>query len=326
MKRVLSGITSSNDPTIGNYIGAIRHWTAVEDTQDSFFFIANLHAITTRQDPAHLRDCTLNNVAWLLAAGLNPDRNTIFVQSQVSAHAELAWILNNYTMVGELARMTQYKDKTARFGSEGQVAGLFDYPVLMAADILLYDIDEVPVGHDQIQHIELTRDIAQRFNTAYGPTFRLPKPVQAEFGTRIMKLDNPEVKMSKSDPGPGTIYLSDSSEAISDKIKRAVTDSGTEVRTGADKPALTNLIQIYAAFSGQGPQQIEQRYKGKGYSEFKAELANLVVDKLTTLQTDFHHIRDNEKALTDAIEAGNAKARSYADVKLTEVKQKVGLL
>ncbi len=325
-KRILSGITSSNNPTLGNYIGAIRHWVAVQDKQESFYFIANSHAITVRQDPELLREHTLNNYAWLLACGLDPDKNTIFVQSMIPAHAELAWILNNYTTVGELSRMTQYKDKSARYGEEGQVAGLFDYPVLMAADILLYDTAEVPVGHDQLQHIELTRTIAARFNNIYGPTFILPKAVSADFGTRIMKLDDPMAKMSKSDPGPGTVYLEESADQVLNKVKRAITDSGDEVRTGADKPALTNLIHIYAALGDQTPSQVESKFKNATYSVFKQELAELIVDKITTIQQKYNKLRKNEATLLQTIEKGNSKASLIADKKLDLVKKSIGLL
>ena len=327
MKRVLSGITSTNIPTLGNYLGAISRWAKVDDSQDNFFFIANSHAITTRQDPKLLRERTLDNFAWLLACGVDPDKNTIFVQSMIPAHAELAWILNNYTMVGELNRMTQYKDKAARYGVEGQTVGLYDYPVLMAADILLYDANSVPVGADQVQHLELTRDIATRFNNIYGEVFTIPQADTAEHGARIMKLDDPGAKMSKSDPGAGTIYLSDLEDVIRDKVKRAVTDSSDVVGTGEDRPALTNLVTIFALLTDQTPSEIVTSYADtKGYAQFKEDLANVIVDKLTTLQANFDKIRSNEGELLHAIASGSSKAETIAEEKIAVVKKKVGLL
>ena len=327
MKRVLSGITSTNIPTLGNYLGAISRWAKVDDSQDNFFFIANSHAITTRQDPKLLRERTLDNFAWLLACGVDPDKNTIFVQSMIPAHAELAWILNNYTMVGELNRMTQYKDKAARYGVEGQTVGLYDYPVLMAADILLYDANSVPVGADQVQHLELTRDIATRFNNIYGEVFTIPQADTAEHGARIMKLDDPGAKMSKSDPGAGTIYLSDLEDVIRDKVKRAVTDSSDVVGTGEDRPALTNLVTIFALLTDQTPSEIVTSYADtKGYAQFKEDLANVIVDKLTTLQANFDKIRSNEGELLHTIASGNSKAETIAKEKIAVVKKKVGLL
>ncbi|MBI2798337.1 tryptophan--tRNA ligase [Candidatus Saccharibacteria bacterium] len=325
-KRVVSGITSSNIPTIGNYLGAMVRW-AQEQDEDKLYFIANSHAITVRQKADHLRNCSLDSYVWLIAGGLDPDKCIIFIQSMVPAHTELAWILNNYTTMGELNRMTQYKDKTARFGEAGQLAGLFDYPVLMAADILLYDADEVPTGEDQKQHIELTRNIAERFNNLHGEVFKLPKPGIDEVGARIMNIADPSKKMSKSDPGPGTVYLKDTSEEVITKFKKAVTDSGSEVKYDkAKKPAVSNLLEIYHGFSGKPIEEIENKYRGKGYGDFKKDLGELVAGKLEELQAKFNKIRSNESELMRIIESGNVKASKIANKKLEQIKQTIGLL
>ncbi len=242
MKRVLSGIRANSDLTLGNYLGALKPWVELQSSNDQeteyFFFVPNLHSLIARPDPGSLRDNTLSNVAWFLAAGLDPAKVTLFVQSQVPAHAELAWIFNNYVTMGELNRMTQFKDKSRTSGAEGQLVGLYTYPTLMAADILLYDTNEVPVGSDQRQHVELARDIGERFNNLYGPTFTLPRAVLPDVGHRIMNLQDPTSKMSKSDEdGSGNLMLSDSPDVLRQKIKRAVTDSGNEITLDTEKAA-----------------------------------------------------------------------------------------
>ena len=323
--RVFTGIQPSGELTIGNYIAVLRHLSGYQEEHDSIYFVVNLHAISVRQDPELLQKRTLDVLAWFLAAGVDPDKTILAIQSMIPAHAELAWILNNYTTMGELSRMTQFKDKSHKGNTEGELVGLFDYPVLMAADILLYDTEVVPVGDDQKQHVELTRDIAERFNNLYGDTFVIPRVVTPDFGTRIMSLSDPTKKMSKSDPN-SYIKLLDDETTIRSKVARAVTDSGDEIRTGADKPALTNLIHIYAAFADQTPQQIEKEFVSKNYGEFKNALADLIVVKLTTMQERFNRIRHAEIQLNTIIQAGNAKASAIADRKLVQVKAKIGLL
>lgn len=329
MKTVFSGLKPSGDMTIGNYLGAMRHWPlAQKEGVRTIFFVPNEHAITVRQDPDLLRKRTLDLVAWLLAVGVDQDKSIILVQSMVPAHTELGWILDNYVTMGELNRMTEYKDKAQKLGPDGQVAGLFTYPVLMAADILLYDTHEVPVGEDQTQHIELTRDIANRFNKLYGETFVLPKAVKPVTGARIMSLDDPTRKMSKSDSPDSFIMLAEPAEGIRKKIKRAVTDSdNTVLYDKENKPALSNLIEIYYGFSsGMSIEDIEKKYTGVGYGDFKSELAELVVTKLGELQDRFETVRSNEDELMRIIEQGNEKAREIANKKLGEVKTKIGLL
>lgn len=326
MKRVLSGIKPSGDMTIGNYLGAMQRWPEGQDTSESIFFVANLHAITARQDSEELKKRTYDLVAWFLTVGLDPDKSIICVQSMLPAHAELAWILNNYTTLGELNRMTQFKDKAGKAGAEGQLVGLYDYPVLMAADILLYDADEVPVGDDQVQHVELTRDIASRFNNLYGETFKLPKAVLGEVSRRIMSLDDPAKKMSKSDATASYIGLDEARDEVIRKFKRAVTDSGSTIEATDNKPAVTNLLEIYSGFSGKSIEQIESDYVGAGYGQFKQDLGELVADKLEQLQTVFAGYRGDEVKLDGIIAAGNAKAGKLANQKLEQAKQKIGLL
>ena len=330
MKTVLSGPKPSGDLHIGNYLGALRHWPNNQDKQRSIFFIPNLHAITVRQDPQELRKRTYDIVAWLLSIGIDPVKypNTIIsVQSMVPEHTQLGWILNNYTTMGELSRMTQYKDKLKTIGSEGQLVGYFDYPVLMAADILLYDTNEVPVGEDQVQHIELTRDIAGRFNKLYGETFVLPKAVLPESGSRIMSLDDPTKKMSKTDHPDSYVMLEDKPEDVINKFKIAVTDSGDKIYFDKQsKGAISNLLDIYSGFSCDSIPDIEKKYANKGYGEFKKDLGKLVAEKLSSLQIEYNKIRNNEALLIKIIEEGNVKASKLASKKLMEVKEKIGLL
>jgi len=325
-RRVLSGIQPSGTPTLGNYVGAIKRWARDQSQSESFFPIVNLHAITIRQDPAELANNTLDTAAWLLAVGIDPSQSVLFVQSQVAAHSQLGWILNNYATYGELGRMTQFKDKSQKLGPEGQLAGLFDYPVLMAADVLLYDIDEVPVGEDQKQHVELMRDIATRFNNLYGPVFKVPTPTMEE-GARIMNLQRPDQKMSKSDKDDaGVVYLSDSPDVVRQKISRAVTDSGSTIEASADKPAVTNLLTIFAAISDKTIAALEADYAGKGYGAFKSDLAELVAVELSNLQAKFSVISADRDKLLATLDDGRDRAAAIADDKLAQVKAKIGLL
>lgn len=328
MKTVFSGLKPSGDMTIGNYLGAMKNWPTYQQAGTrTIFFVPNSHAITVRQDSKLLKKRTLDLVAWLLTVGIDPEKSIILVQSMVPAHAELCWILNNYVTIGELSRMTEFKAKSKKVGPDGQLVGLFEYPVLMAADILLYDSNEVPVGADQTQHIELTRDIAGRFNKLYGDTFIVPKAIIPKTGARIMGLDDPENKMSKSDHPDSFIMLSESAESITKKFKRAVTDSDSNIKYNKEsKPAISNLLEIYAGFSGKSIEVIEKEYIGKGYGDFKSDLGELVANKLSDLQTTFERYRSNKAELMNIIETGNAKASLIANKKLSEVKEKLGLL
>ncbi len=318
---------------MGNYLGAIKRWVELQPAEpaqaeaEHFFFIPNLHALTARTEPSALRRDTLSNAAWLIAAGLDPSRVTLFVQSQIPAHSELAWIFNNYVTMGELGRMTQFKDKSQKTGPEGQVVGMFTYPALMAADILLYDADEVPVGEDQKQHVELTRDIAERFNNVYGPVFKVPVPTIPEVGSRIMNLQNPHAKMSKSDDDQsGNIMLADSTDVMERKIMRAVTDSGSEVRAADDKPAVTNLLHIYSAVTGRPVAAIESDYAGQGYGQFKADLAQAVTRHLAPIQFRHAQLMGEERELLAILNTGRERAATIAEEKLSQVKQVLGLL
>lgn len=327
MKTIFSGLKPSGDMTIGNYLGAMKYWPKDQDKHRTIFFIPNLHAITVRQDPELLKQRTFDLVAWLMTVGVDPEKSIILVQSMVSEHAELAIILNNYVTMGEMSRMTQYKDKAKKASPEGLLVGFFDYPALMAADILLYDSNEVPVGEDQVQHVELTRDIANRFNKLYGSTFVLPQAIAPKTGKRIMSLDDPTQKMSKSDHPDSAIALMESSDSTISKFKRAVTDSDNSiVYDKSNKPAISNLLEIYAGFADIGIEDIEKRYDGKGYGEFKQDLGELVASKLDKLQQKYKTIRSNEADLMQIIEQGNAKAEQIANKKLKEVKEKIGLL
>ena len=327
MKTVFSGLKPTGEMTIGNYLGAMKHWPARQEDARAIFFVPNSHAITVRQHPDELRRRTLDLVAWLLTVGIDAKKSIILVQSMVPAHAELMWILDNYVTMGELSRMTQFKDKSKKTSSEGQLVGLFNYPVLMAADILLYDSDEVPVGEDQVQHVELTRDIANRFNKLYGPTFKIPKAVVPKHGARIKGLDDPKLKMSKSDHPDSYVALGESAESVIKKFKRAVTDSDTTIRHDIkNKPAISNLLEIYAGFDDISVAEAEMKFDGKGYGDFKQALGELVAEKLSELQAKFEQHRSNEAELHKIIASGNTKAAKIANAKLQEVKQKVGLL
>lgn len=328
---VLSGIQPSGRLTLGNYLGAIKNWVPLADTHDCYYMLVDLHAITVRQDPALLRDRCLEFITLYLACGLDPARNVLFVQSQVPAHAQLGWLLNCYTQMGELNRMTQYKDKSAKHAENINV-GLFDYPVLMAADILLYDATGVPVGDDQKQHLELTRDVAQRFNNIYGPpdkpTFTVPEPMIPPVGARIMGLQEPTAKMSKSgDAETDALYLLDAPDVITRKIKRAVTDLGNEVRFDLrDKPGISNLLSILAATTGRSIGVIEAEFAGQGYGRLKGAVAEAVVECLRPVQARYAELRGDESALLAVLRDGAQRASAVADRTLARAYRAVGLL
>ena len=325
--RVFSGTQPSGTLHLGNYLGAIRNYVAMQETHDCVYCVVDLHAITVRQQRAELRRNTLDVANAYLAAGLDPERSIIIVQSHVPQHSELAWILNTVTYMGELRRMTQFKDKTAGAEGESVAVGLFDYPVLMAADILLYRADAVPVGEDQKQHVELTRDLAERFNNAFGKTFVVPEPIIRTEGGRVMALDDPAKKMSKSAGSEASyIALLDTPDVIRRKIKRAVTDSGTEVRPGPDKPALSNLLEIYRIFSGETEEAIVERFAGKGYADFKADLADVVVDGLTPLQARVRELEADRGFVFGVLKDGAERAEAIAGRTMQRVRERVGLV
>jgi len=323
MKRIFSGAQPTNQLHLGNYLGALRNWVHLQHEYESFFCVVDLHAITIQQDPKSLAAKTRELARIYLAAGIDPQVSTIFVQSDVAEHAELAWLLNCVTRVSELDRMTQFKEK-GRKQRENTSVGLFDYPVLMAADILLYQTDLVPVGEDQKQHLELTRDIAIRFNRDYGGIFKVPDPYIPKVGARIMSLDDPAKKMSKSDENPnGSILLLDEKDAVSHKFKRAVTDSGTEIRFDESRPAITNLLTIFQLLTNQSPEEIETHFAGKGYGQLKTELAEVTIDFLTPFQERMRNISDAE--LDRILARGAERARGIARVTLDEAKARMGL-
>lgn len=326
MTRVLSGIQPTGDLHLGNYLGAIRRWVEDQDRQDAFYCVVDLHAMTAQHDPAQLRDGTLEVATILLACGLDPQRVTLFVQSHVHEHSELTWLLNCVASMGELSRMTQFKEKSE--GREFVSVALFDYPVLQAADILVYAADEVPVGEDQIQHIELTRDLAQRFNHRYGETLKLPKATVPKAGARIMDLQLIDKKMSKSLDSPrGTLLLLDPPATIAKKIRSAVTDSGSEVRADpVEKAGITNLLDMYSAVTGEDVATIEERYVGRGYGDFKGDLAGLVVELLTPVQERYHELRVDRDEVLAALRVGADKAREVASETLARAKDALGLL
>jgi tryptophanyl-tRNA synthetase len=324
-KRVFSGIQPTGDVHIGNYLGAIRHWAAMQDDYDNIFCIVDLHAITVSTEPAALKANIRELSGLLMAAGIDPEKSILFVQSHVPAHSELAWILNCYTPMGWMQRMTQYKEK-AQQQKEQVSVGVFDYPALMAADILLYNTDSVPVGEDQKQHVEITRDIAQRFNSIYGETFKLPEPLIASVGSRIMGLEDPTKKMSKSEGKEGqAIGLLDPPDAIHSKIMKATTDSLREIRFDEDRPGIYNLLTIYQAFTSMNNKDIEAKFEGKGYSVFKKELAEVAVEGLRPLQESYHKLTAEPGYIDSILEAGAARARPMAEKKLTEVQSRIGL-
>jgi tryptophanyl-tRNA synthetase len=323
MKRIFSGVQPTGNVHLGNYLGALRNWVTLQREYESFFCIVNLHAITTRQDPKLLAEKSRELARVYLAVGIDPDVSTIFIQSDAPEHTELTWILNCIARMSELERMTQFKEK-ARKQRENVGVGVFDYPVLMAADILLYQTDLVPVGEDQKQHLELTRDLAVRFNRDYGETFRVPDPFIPKVGARIMSLSDPANKMSKSDDDAnGCVRLLDEPDSIQRKFKRAVTDSGTEIKFDPSRPAITNLLTIYQLLTGQSPDEIEAHFSDRGYAQLKQGLADATIEFLNPLQQRVRAIDDEQ--LTAILEKGAAKARGIAKITLEAVKEKMGL-
>lgn len=324
-KRVFSGIQPSGNLHIGNYLGALKNWVASQESYENVFCIVDLHAITVPQDPKILRQKIRELAGIYFAAGIDPKQSIVFVQSHVCAHAELAWILNCFTPMGWAERMTQFKEKSGD-QKERVSVGLFDYPVLMAADIMLYDTDEVPVGEDQRQHVEITRDIAQRFNSIYGDTFRLPDAVIPKAGARIMDLLEPTKKMSKSDDRPGhTIKLLASTDEIRAAIMGAATDSSKEISFDINRPGVYNLLEIYEGVTGLIRSDIEAKFDGKGYGEFKKELSEKVIEYLEPFQRRYWELMEDPNNIDSLLKDGADKARLIADKKLGEVKSKVGL-
>jgi tryptophanyl-tRNA synthetase len=325
MKKIFSGAQPTGNVHLGNYLGALRNWVALQREYESFFCIVNLHAITVPQDPKVLAAKSRDLARIYLAVGIDPDSSTVFVQSDVPQHTELAWLLNCVTRMSELERMTQFKDK-ARKQAENVAVGYFDYPVLMAADILLYQTDLVPVGEDQKQHLELTRDIAVRFNRDYGETFRVPDPFIPKVGARIMSLADPAKKMSKSDDDSeaGCIMLLDEADAVRRKFKRAVTDSGTEIRFDAARPAINNLLTIYHLLTGKSSAEIEEHFGGQGYGKLKEELADVTIEFLKPFQERVHAIDDAK--LDEILERGAAHAESIAARTMSQAKANMGLV
>jgi len=326
-KIMLSGIKPSGDLTLGSYLGAIKNWSARAEEFDCYYFMADLHAITVRQNPADLRRRTLEQLAQYIACGLDPQKNTLFIQSHVPQHAELGWVLNCYTMFGELSRMTQFKDKSAK-NTENINGGLFTYPALMAADILIYQADYVPVGEDQKQHVELTRDIAQRFNAIYGDVFKLPEPYIPEIGARVMSLADPTKKMSKSeDEDAGRICLMDRPEDIMRMFKRAVTDSDASVRyDSAEKKGISNLMSIYSAATGKTFEEIEGEFAGRGYGEFKAAVGEAVVELLRPMREEAERLLKDKAYLESVYRDGAERAGRVASRTLNKVYKKIGLV
>ena len=326
-KRMLSGIKPSGSLTLGSYVGAIRNWKDRADEFDCYYFMADLHTITVRQNPADLRRRSLEQLAQYIACGIDPEKNVLFLQSHIHQHAELGWVLNCYTMFGELSRMTQFKDKSAK-NADNINGGLFTYPALMAADILLYQADLVPVGEDQRQHVELTRDIARRFNGVYGEVFKVPEPYIPKVGARVMSLANPEAKMSKSeDEDPGRVTLMDKPEDIMRLFKRAVTDCDTEVRYDWDnKKGISNLMSIYAAATGRTYAQIEAEFAGRGYGDFKKTVGEAVVEMLRPIREEATRLLADKAYLQKVCAEGAEKASYVAEKTLRKVYKKVGFV
>ncbi|HHW25151.1 MAG TPA: tryptophan--tRNA ligase [Bacillota bacterium] len=325
-KIIFSGIQPSGVLTLGNYLGAMRNWTKLQDEADCLYCVVDLHAITVRQVPAELRRHTYETLALLVASGLDPDKNILFVQSHVPAHTQLAWVLNCFSMFGELSRMTQFKEKSAKH-SDNINAGLFTYPTLMAADILLYQTDLVPVGQDQKQHLELARDIAIRFNNIYGETFRVPEGYIPQTGAKIMSLADPTKKMSKSDENENAVIsLLDPRDVIIRKFKRAVTDSGNEIRRGEGKEGIGNLMTIYSCFTGKTDEEIEREFAGKGYGEFKMAVAEVTADGLKPIQDKFAELMAEKTYLEEIMKTGAERAAKIAARTLSKVYRKVGFV
>ena len=323
-KRILSGIQSSGFLTLGNYIGALKNWGTLQDDYDCYYCVADLHSITVRQNPAEFRKRAMEIFTIYLASGIDPEKSALFFQSHVSAHAELSWILNCYTYMGELQRMTQFKDKAAKH-ADNINSGLFTYPVLMAADILLYQADLVPVGKDQLQHLEITRDIAGRFNGIYGDVFKIPEAYVGKMGAKVMSLADPTSKMSKSDPNPnGYIAILDDKDTIMRKFKRAVTDSEGEIVYREGKDGINNLLTIYCVLTGKTMDEAQREFEGKGYGEFKTAVAEVTADSLAPLQEKFRQLLTDKEYLQKIYRAGAEKAAHTAYKTLRKVYKKVG--
>ena len=324
-KKVLfSGMQATGNLTLGNYLGALKNWVTLSDEYECFYSVVDMHSITVRQDPAVLRKRARALLTLYIAAGLDPEKNCIYYQSHVSGHAELAWILDCFTYMGELNRMTQFKDKAAKH-ADNINAGLFTYPVLMAADILLYQADVVPVGIDQMQHLELTRDIAQRFNGIYGDVFTIPEAYIGKVGAKIMILQDPSKKMSKSDENPnGSIYLMDDPDTIMRKFKRAVTDSEGQILYRDEQPGIKNLINIYCACTGKAPDEVVREFDGKGYAEFKPAVGEAVVSVLKPLQDRVAELSKDKDYIDSVIKNNAEKAQYFANKTLRKVQKKIG--
>lgn len=325
-KRVLSCIQPSGMLTLGNYLGALKNWVAMQDEFDCTFAVADLHAITVRQEPANLRSQIYSTYALLLALGIDPEKNTLFIQSHVPEHTALSWLLSCNTQFGEMSRMTQFKDKSAKHPENVNV-GLFSYPVLMAADILLYKPDLVPVGQDQKQHLEIARDIAIRFNNKYGDVFTVPEPYIPKIGARVMSLQDPSKKMSKSDENPNAwVAILDDKDTVIRKFKRAVTDSDACVRMAEDKPGISNLITIYSAVTGKSADDVEKEFEGKGYGEFKLAVGEAVADTLAPIKAEYDRIISDKKILETLYKEGAEKAEYIARKTYFKAMKKVGFV
>ena len=324
-KNLYSAVQPTNNLTIGNYLGAIKNWVRLQNDYNCFYAIANMHAITVRQDPAELRRRTLSLAALFIACGIDPEKSALYIQSTVPAHAELCWVLNTFTYVGEMGRMTQFKDKSQKHADNINM-GLMDYPVLMAADILLYQAAVVPIGKDQTQHLEIARDIAQRFNNAYTPTFTVPEGVYLKAAANIGDLQNPEKKMSKTAENPnGSIFLTDDKDTIIRKFKRAVTDSDGEIRFDKEnKPGISNLLSIYSVFSDKSVSEAEKEFAGKGYGEFKLAVGDVVAEKLAPIQAEQERLLKDKAYLDGVLKNGRDRAEYTAKKTLNKVYKKIG--
>lgn len=325
-KVIFSGMQPSGELTLGNYLGALKNWVKLQDEYDCYFCVVDLHAITVKQTPADLRKRTLELLAIYIAAGIDPEKNTLFIQSHVPAHSECSWLLTCNTYMGELSRMTQFKDKSQRYG-ESISAGLLSYPSLMAADILLYNTDLVPVGKDQTQHLELTRDLANRFNHLYSPTFKVPEGYIPKAGAKVMSLQEPTKKMSKSDENPNAyILIMDKPEVIRKKISRAVTDSIGIINYTDDQPGIKNLIDIASAIKGIAPEDFAKEYSNKGYADLKADVAEIIIKELEPIQTRVNDLLSNKKELEAIYKTGSEKANYVANKMLRKMQKKIGLI
>ena len=326
-KVILSGIQATGDLHLGHYIGVLKRFVEMQDEFDCYYMIANLHALTVRRDPKELKENVYKLLASYIAAGLDPDKSTIFLQSQVHEHAELGWVLDCYTYMGELSRMTQYKDKSAKH-ADNINAGLFTYPSLMAGDILLYQADLVPTGEDQKQHVELTRDLAERFNKLYGETFKVPKPFIEKVGARVMGLQDPTSKMSKSSTLPNdTILLIDTPEEIMKKVKKAVTDSDGIVKYDEEnKPGISNLMEIYGIITSKTMEEIEKKFEGQGYGNFKVAVANAIIKELEPFRNKYNELMGNPSYLEEIYKKGAKKASEVASKTLKDVYEKIGII